>query len=263
MNSFRKYGSLSSPLDLRDFKVSLSNNIELPTSFTLSNTTIKDQGYVNSCVAHALSSLLEQKYKNIYSTGWIYGYRPEGYYQGDGMYPREALNTLLKKGAVKNDIFNVNVEMEEAKIKVNNKLDLLEAEAEDTKIKAYARLNSINEIKSWLYTKQTPVPVSIATDNLIINKDNIIEIPKTYPNSGHMMLIIGYNELGFIVQNSWGKDWGNNGTAILPYEYQIKEAWAVTTSDYITTEDIKKPNLSIIRNLIMIIIKLLKKLIKI
>lgn len=204
----RKYGSLSSPIDLRDFKVSSSNlKVELPSSFNLTNTTIKDQGYVNSCVAHALSSLLEQKYKNNYSTGWIYGYRPEGYYQGDGMYPREALNTLLKKGAVKNEDFNVNVEMQEAKIKVDNKLDLLEQEAEDCKITAYAKLNSINEIKSWIFSKETPVPVSIATDNLIIDDNNIIQIPEKYPNSGHMMLVIGYNETGFIVQNSWGKNW--------------------------------------------------------
>ena len=80
---WRKYGSLSSPIDLRDFKVSSSAlKIELPSSFSLNNTTIKDQGYVNSCVAHTLSSLLENKYNENYSTGWIYGYRPEGYYQG-------------------------------------------------------------------------------------------------------------------------------------------------------------------------------------
>lgn len=205
---WRKYGSLSSPIDLRDFKVSSSAlKIELPTSFNLKSTTIKDQGYVNSCVAHTLSSLLENKYDKNYSTGWIYGYRPEGYYQGDGMYPREALNTLLKKGAVLNEDFNINVEMQEAKLKVEDKLDILESEAEDCKITAYARLNSIEEIKSWLFTKETPVPISIATDNLVIDSNNIIQIPETYPNSGHMMLVIGYNEIGFIVQNSWGNSW--------------------------------------------------------
>ena len=32
-----------------------------------------------------------EKYNETFSTGWIYGYRPEGYWQGTGMYPREAL----------------------------------------------------------------------------------------------------------------------------------------------------------------------------
>lgn len=119
------------------------------------------------------------------------------------MYPREALNTLLKKGAVKNSDFNVNVEMQEAKLKVDDRLEVLEAEAEDTKITSYAKLNSIEEIKTWLFTNKTPVPISIATNDLTLDENNIIEIPATYPNSGHAMLVIGYNETGFIVQNSW------------------------------------------------------------
>ena len=44
-----------------------------------------------------------------------------------------------------------------------------------------------------------------------------------------MMLIYGWNECGYLVQNSWGKDWGDNGTAILPYEYEIDSAWAIST----------------------------------
>lgn len=46
-----------------------------------------------------------------------------------------------------------------------------------------------------------------------------------------MMIIYGWNESGFLVQNSWGKDWGNNGTAILPYEYEIDSAWAISTME--------------------------------
>ena len=45
-----------------------------------------------------------------------------------------------------------------------------------------------------------------------------------------MILVYGWNEYGFLIQNSWGKDWGNNGTAILPYEYSIDSAWAISTN---------------------------------
>lgn len=105
-----------------------------------------------------------------------------GYYQGEGMYPREALKTLQKLGAVESELFPYNIEMQEAKNKVDADLDILTREAADLKIESYARLYTANEIKSWLYTKNTPVPVSIATEDLEIDEHNIIQIPTTYPN---------------------------------------------------------------------------------
>lgn len=257
----RKYGCFESPKDLRDFRVcSNISKITLPTEYKLMPTKIKDQGSVNSCVAHALSSMLEKKNETEFSTGWIYGYRPEGYYQGEGMYPREALKTLLNMGAVKEESFSYNVEMQKAKQVVDENLILLDALADEYKITAYARLYTISEIKSWLYTKNIPVPMSIATDNLKLDRKNIIEIPEVYPNCGHMMLIIGWNETGFIVQNSWGEAWGDKGTAILPYEYVIREAWGVTIDE--NAKDIKKPAFNIIRQILMILINTIKILIK-
>nr|MBC8291309.1 C1 family peptidase [Planctomycetota bacterium] len=35
--------------------------------------------------------------------------------------------------------------------------------------------------------------------------------------SGHAFALVGYNEHGFIVQNSWGDSWGYHGFAVLPY----------------------------------------------
>ena len=34
---------------------------------------------------------------------------------------------------------------------------------------------------------------------------------------GHAFALVGFNERGFIVQNSWGKDWGRGGFAVLTY----------------------------------------------
>ena len=47
---------------------------------------------------------------------------------------------------------------------------------------------------------------------------------------GHAFALVGYNELGFVVQNSWGPEWGAHGLAILPYEEWVAhgdDAWAV------------------------------------
>lgn len=48
--------------------------------------------------------------------------------------------------------------------------------------------------------------------------------------SGHAFAIVGYNELGFVVQNSWGPDWGDGGFAVLTYEDWLDsayDAWVV------------------------------------
>jgi hypothetical protein len=45
---------------------------------------------------------------------------------------------------------------------------------------------------------------------------------------GHAFAIIGYTGAGFLVQNSWGKSWGNNGVALWRYEdwkENIRDAW--------------------------------------
>ncbi|MEA2414884.1 MAG: hypothetical protein QOI58_1541 [Thermoanaerobaculia bacterium] len=49
--------------------------------------------------------------------------------------------------------------------------------------------------------------------NFIIEKtDNSV------PIGGHAFALVGYNEIGFLVQNSWGTTWGKDGFATLPYE---------------------------------------------
>jgi hypothetical protein len=37
-------------------------------------------------------------------------------------------------------------------------------------------------------------------------------------DSGHAVALVGYTSDGFIVQNSWGEQWGEGGFALLPYE---------------------------------------------
>lgn len=252
-------GCLFSPIDLRDFRVSSNITLELPEEFKLNYSKIKDQGIVNSCVAHALSSILENKLGNDFSTGWIYGYRPDNYYQGSGMYPREALSTLLNKGAVYNEDFDYNIEIPEAKEKVERNLFKLEALAEDVKISGYVRMNTVEEIKYWLYREKIPVLIAIQTINLKVYQNNIIEIPKVYPNSGHALMVVGWNETGFIVQNSWGTNFGKDGIAILPYEYNIKEAWGITISENSKNFAISKPKLFTIRKILQFIINFYRR----
>ncbi len=46
---------------------------------------------------------------------------------------------------------------------------------------------------------------------------------------GHAFALVGYNDRGFVVQNSWGPRWGLGGFAVLPYDDWVEhatDAWA-------------------------------------
>lgn len=47
---------------------------------------------------------------------------------------------------------------------------------------------------------------------------------------GHAFALVGYNDIGFVVQNSWGEGWGALGFAVLTYEDWVlngSDSWAV------------------------------------
>ena len=62
-----------------------------------------------------------------------------------------------------------------------------------------------------------------------IDKMAYIKLPKRIRDQGgHAFALVGYTEMGFIVQNSWGPSWGTNGFAVLTYPDWIKhgmDAW--------------------------------------
>ena len=57
----------------------------------------------------------------------------------------------------------------------------------------------------------------------------VIGHPETPKNlGGHALALVGYNATGFVVQNSWGREWGCQGFAILPYDEWVLrgvDAW--------------------------------------
>lgn len=60
---------------------------------------------------------------------------------------------------------------------------------------------------------------------------SILQYSDSYPSTGgHAFCLVGYNESGFIVQNSWGIRWGWKGFAIISYPDWIKngyDSWVV------------------------------------
>lgn len=236
-----RYGCMKEIEDKRDYKLKVAKISQLPTEHQIKMPNVKNQGHVNSCVAHSLSTFMEEYYKSVgtnFSVGFIYGYRPEGYYQGEGMYPREALKTLQKIGTVKHSQFPYNMEIPKIKELVDNNISSLKKSANDFRVKSYARIYTEDEIKNCLIN-DTPVPISIPVyNNLKRANNNVVLPPEGRLNGYHMVILYGWNEDGFLFQNSWGENWGNKGRAILPYDYPIDSAWAISTrSNKIETKE--------------------------
>lgn len=93
---------------------------------------------------------------------------------------------------------------------------------------AYYRIDAKSVTDMQIALNETGVlyASSMVHDGWDIGKQTaIITIPeKKEIIGGHAFVIVGYNTEGFIVQNSWGKDWGLNGKAILGYQDWIKNA---------------------------------------
>ena len=150
------FGALKSPFDARDYKLVAAATETFPDTFELPKVTVKNQGSVGSCVAHAASSVVEYHHKRqhnekkVFSTEFIYGLRDIGYYIGEGMYPRNALNTLRKYGDVPLADLKGNNTCPKAMENVNAKLDELKDKAYPHRVSSYFRIYDENAVKSAL-----------------------------------------------------------------------------------------------------------------
>ena len=236
---------ITSPIDIRDYRICAEN--DLPAEYTCPNLTkIKNQGSKPTCAAHAVASLVEyhhQRQTNDYeamSTEFIYGYREPTYHQGDGMVIRNALNTIRQLGDPYERDCPGNHDVAEAKKRVQADLDNLKQLAYPHRVSTYYRCYNEKDIKTALM-KHGPVITSMNTyDGAKLVNDVYTWDPKA--NYGrHCVLIVGWDERGWLIQNSWGNSYGGDGRFIIPYNYKLNESWGITDT-IVDDTDIKKPN---------------------
>jgi hypothetical protein len=218
-------GLTKSPIDERDYKygekcevLSLENiNIKYPKTIDYRNQmrSIRNQGNRSTCVAFACSSMKEWQEKEI--IGKTQYMSPEFIYENKndknepGMHLREAMDILLKLGICGEDIYPYSDS--------NPKTippSIYEI-ASNFKIQSYAQINSQEELQTAL-VNNGPCLVAFPCYNHSSNfwkqndGDSLL--------GGHCVLIVGYNEKGYIIRNSWGITWGDFG-----YTYYLYNEW--------------------------------------
>lgn len=225
---FKKYalGCLKDKPDNRDyiFAPTCATNIKYPAFFQLEKTVVKNQGVINSCVAHVISTIkeiqeyYETKKKLVFSVGWMYGYRVGSQFKGSGMYPREALNNLIKYGDVLQSDFPENLEYKDIQKLINKRKNTCLSKAKKYKCQSYARVTNPKDVKTCLYVNHSPVMVvaDIYDSFYKTGKNGIVKNSKIGNNNGsHAMTIVGWKKIGngeyWIVQNSWGTSFADKG----------------------------------------------------
>lgn len=214
--------------DKRDFPIArfLSRGVSLPPKLdrTADMLPVRDQGQEGTCVAFASCACKEseEEREGYLSTRDIYEIIKE---PGGGAYPKSAMEVFLKRGVPPESCrpYTPNV--------INppcpNALEL----AMPNKIKAYARLQTLDEMKQTLCEHgcfMIAVGVtnnwfSVGKDGVLADGDNIIGY--------HAVALVGYDdEMERVkIRNSWSHNWGENGYGYIGYGMLMRiltDAWS-------------------------------------
>jgi len=232
-------GALKDLEDKRDYAVGVVG-IEVPEEIDMREFVpeVKSQGSLQSCVSHAICSSIEMQINMQDPRRYVPLSELYNYYYGriesnllpltnSGMYPRDAIKSVKKDGialevAHPYNVQNYNKEPSSAAKSV--------AHVYSAMTKEYFRVFSDINMKEKL-ALGLPVIISVpvygywhSVDRGIVRKP----IPDDKPEGSHMLLVVGYNQYGWICLNSWNKtNWGDKGFCYLPYGYEIVDRWVL------------------------------------
>jgi hypothetical protein len=128
---------------------------------------------------------------------------------GYGMYLRDCCNVLKKMGACYESSFHYSDDGVE-----RDPTAAAKAEALNNRIAGYAFVTTVEGMK-YALAVTGPALVCMAVYN---GSGTKIWRPNGKLTGWHAMTLVGYNEQGFIVRNSWGTWWGDSGHEIIPFE---------------------------------------------
>ena len=202
-----------SPRDNRDWiaETIFSSSTTYPKKLDLRKDLqdIRNQGNSGTCVAQSATCMKEwQEKKDVnlsahLSPQFIYNLRSN---KNEGMYGRDLMRILSKIGVCLELDYNYGKKESKEEIMKNNELL---TKANNFKIKSYARINTADTLKKALNQNGPCVICFPVYDHSVT-----MWKPKKVGQEiigGHAMAVVGYDEKNFIIRNSWGKNWGNDG----------------------------------------------------
>jgi C1A family cysteine protease len=232
-------------------KKAFNNNLKLAPEAMLDPNLlppIQDQGALESCTAHAVTSMFEylQRFsgEDIEALSRLFLYKSTRDYMGvtgdTGAYIRDTIKAASLFGVPPEDRFPYvadNVEVEPAAF--------LYAYAANYKALNYIRLDCDSNPKNTVNKPATTIdntkrvlmhglPVALGF-TVYSNMTDATDIPMPggpdKPLGGHAVLAVGYDDQHTVegrkvpslkIRNSWGLQWGDEGYGWLPLEYIMR-----------------------------------------
>lgn len=209
-------------IDPRDYRYSV-NPSGLPLAVSLKEYAgaVDNQLSANACTAHALTSAMELLCKRggfdveLSRLFVYYNARPDPT-QDTGSNIRESIKSLCKIGVPLETMWPYDIN------KVNTKpSDIAYACAAEYRVERYSctgtKLPADNDQRKAAIAQGFPVVIAMRMDSFGYVGD-------------HAMCIVGYDDIGFVIENSWGESWGNSGYFTLPYADATKlidQSWVI------------------------------------
>jgi len=241
------------PIDPRDYRAKISLKAEeLPESADLREYAreIEDQGHIGSCVGNAVASELELYGESILGVSknfsrlfiyWNARYLSGLQDEDNGAYLRDGVKCCNKWGICTEDIWPYD----ENEVNTKPSDEAYEA-ARPNRVITYERIDNgdIDTVKGFLAFEKKSVVIGMGLGEKFYDISGPLD-EQDYPPindddnqyiGGHAMNIVGYDDNlnggSFIVENSWGTGWGDNGYWAMTYEVFNADVWDI----WVTTE---------------------------
>lgn len=209
-----------SPLDSRDFvanfPVTQSQFINLQSLLP----AVYNQGPLNSCTAHAVAAVIHKKEAPSRLFIWFNTRSlQKNQLKNVGASMRDAVHSVIKFGVCRESSWPYILDQFD-----DTPPSQCFLEASQWKIELYARVHQDEkQIEAALQSKFPIIfGMRIFQSFFQTRTTGIVQHPP--PNDrfvgGHAMVIVGCDPIRrlFIVRNSWGNTWGNNGHCFIPYD---------------------------------------------
>ena len=228
--SIPRYHWKMDKVDTRDHPYLLTGNTQPNTvDLRIYCSAIEDQGNLGSCTGNAIAGAIElmdkKNGRNLdVSRLFIYYYERllEGTVNYDsGAYIRDGIRACYTYGAPVESLWPYNI----SKFRTAPTQAAI-TDAAKRKVTSYQRADNFAAVLDAL-TNGYPVVVGFSVyssfESPSVARTGVMPYPNTSREQllgGHAVLIVGYNKTNstFIVRNSWGPRWGDNGYFYMPFQ---------------------------------------------
>ena len=201
------------------------------------DSLVEDQGTLGSCEGNAITNAYELQVKRLYPEKFVELSRLFVYYnsrlldnsvmEDAGAYLRDGMKAIQKFGICSEKLWPYDIK----KFTVKPTEECYK-DAESRTITSYQSLDTLDEVLHAINDNK-PVVIGVTvydSFNLVSKENPVIRNPienEKDSGGGHAMTIVGYDipKKQFLIKNSFGTDWGDNGYGWLPFDYAEAEGF--------------------------------------